>query len=52
VAKIAAKKTEVEKMALEAVDRFIDSGAIEQKVREHLAEQLGPPFGDVPASSA
>ena len=52
VAKIATKKTEVEKMALEAVDRFIDSGAIERKVREHLAAKLGPPFGDVPASSA
>ena len=52
VAKIATKKGEVERMALEAVDRFIDSGEIEKKVREHLAEKLGPPFGDVPGSSA
>ena len=51
MAKIATKKTEVERMALEAVDRFIDSGEIERKVREHLAEKLGPPFGDVPGSS-
>lgn len=52
VAKIATKKTEVERMALEAVDRFIDSGAIEQKVREHLAEKLGPQYGDAPALPA
>lgn len=50
VAKIATKKTEVERMALAAVDQFIDSGEIEKKVREHLAEKLGPPFGDVPES--
>lgn len=50
VAKIATKKKEVEALALKAVDRFIDSGEIEKKVQRHLVEQLGPPFGDVPAS--
>ena len=52
VAKIATKKKEVEALALKAVDRFIDSGEIEKKVQQHLAEQLGPQFGDVPGSSA
>jgi hypothetical protein len=42
----------VEALALKAVDRFIDSGEIEKKVQRHLAEQLGPQFGDAPASSA
>ena len=50
--KTAAKKKEVEALVLKAVDRFIDSGEIEKKVQEHLAEQLGPQFGDAPASSA
>ncbi|MCX7424082.1 MAG: hypothetical protein NTW96_00340 [Planctomycetia bacterium] len=50
VAKIATKKKEVEALALKAVDRFIDSGEIEKKVQQHLAEQLGPQFGDAPAS--
>ena len=51
VAKIATKKTAVEKMALDAAGRFIDSGEIEKQVREHLAERLGPQYGDAPASS-
>ena len=51
VAKIASKKAEVERLAIDAVDRFIASDAIERKVRAHLAAQLGPLSGDAPESS-
>ncbi len=52
VAKIARKRKKLNQMANRAVDAYIDSGQIEQRLQKILAEQLGPQYGDAQGSSA
>ncbi len=52
MAKIAKKRKTLSTMANRAVDAYIDSGQIEQRLQQILAEQLGPQYGDAQESSA
>jgi len=50
VAKIAKKRKSLQGMATRAATAYIDSGEIERKLQKVLEEQLGPQYGEQPAS--